>query len=108
MQWINLTSIEQLEEIQRMNQKVLLFKHSTRCPISSMAKRGLEFDFDLVPQGTSLYLLDLIRYREISNTIAECWNVKHESPQLLIVQGADCIYHVSHEDIDMAEAVKQL
>lgn len=108
MEWIPLTSIAQLDEIQQLDKKVLLFKHSTRCPISSMAKRGLEFDFDSVPEGTSLYLVDLIRYRHISNEIATRWNVVHESPQLLVIHGSACVYHASHEEVDMNQALKYL
>ena len=108
MEWIALTSMEQLDEIQQAQQKVMMFKHSTRCPISGMAKRGLEFDFDSVPEGTLLYFLDLIKYRDIPNAVAERWGVRHESPQLLVLHEESCVYHASHEDVDMSEALKHL
>jgi bacillithiol system protein YtxJ len=69
-----------------------------------MAKRGLEFEADLVPAGAKVYYLDLIKYRDLSNNIAERWQVRHESPQLLVLEGAKCIYHASHGEIDMVTA----
>ena len=47
--------------------KLLLFKHSTRCSISSMAKNRIE----VVNQSKikNCFLLDLISYREIYDKI---------------------------------------
>lgn len=104
MEWIALTSLAQLDEIQASGEKIAVLKHSTRCPISGMAKRGLELDADLIPEGAKFYFLDLIKYRDISNSIADRWSVRHESPQLLILEGPTCLYHASHEDVDMAVA----
>ncbi len=44
IKWIPLTSVEQLNQIVEtiFDKPVLLFKHSTRCSISTMAKTGLE------------------------------------------------------------------
>ena len=44
MIWKKLESEEQLEQLKTASQekKVLIFKHSTRCPISSMALDRLE------------------------------------------------------------------
>lgn len=106
MNWIILNEEKQLEEIISSNEIVVIFKHSTRCPVSSMAKRSLEYDKDLVPNNLKFYYLDLIAHRNISNAIAELWNVRHESPQILIVQGKTCLYNVSHSDIDMEDIIK--
>lgn len=105
MSWNNLTSIEQLDALAQENSPFIVFKHSTRCSVSSMAKRNLEFDFSLLPQGFPLYYLDLISYREISNAIADKWQVRHESPQLLLLKGDSCLYNASHQDIELREAL---
>ncbi|QQT27923.1 bacillithiol system redox-active protein YtxJ [Sphingobacterium spiritivorum] len=106
MNWKNITSIPQLDEIIADNQIHAIFKHSTRCPVSSMAKRSLEFNEDLLPEGASIFYLDLIAHRDVSNAIAEKWNIRHESPQVLIVKGTEALYNASHEDIDMADIAK--
>ncbi|MCI5058550.1 MAG: bacillithiol system redox-active protein YtxJ [Flavobacteriales bacterium] len=79
-----------------------LFKHSTRCSISSMAlnriQRSIQ-DFD----GISFYILDLLKHRDVSNAISEKLNVMHESPQVLIVKNGECVYHRSHNGINPLE-----
>ena len=47
LNWIPLTSIEQLEEIkeQSKTESILIFKHSTRCGISSMVIKQFEEAF---------------------------------------------------------------
>ena len=105
MNWEPLNTIDQLHNIYKSEDVFILFKHSTRCPVSAMAKRSLEYDKNLLPKETIIYYLDLITYRDISNTIAEMWKVKHESPQLLIIQGDKCLYHASHSDIEMRDVI---
>ncbi|MEJ5055067.1 bacillithiol system redox-active protein YtxJ [Sphingobacterium sp. MYb382] len=103
MNWETLSSVEQLLELANQPQPFVVFKHSTRCPVSSMAKRSVEFDFDELPAGTKIYYLDLIALREISNFIAEKWKVRHESPQILVLQGDSCLYNASHQDINIQD-----
>lgn len=108
MNWIQLNSTEQLEEINHNSTApIVIFKHSTRCSVSGMARRNVEFEALLLPEGVPAYFLDLIKYREISNLIADTWSVKHESPQILLIHNQECVYHASHNDISIAEiAVK--
>lgn len=108
MSWTPLSSIQQLESLAATQQPFVVFKHSTRCSVSSMAKRNLEFDFSSLPAGFQVYYLDLISRRDISNAIAERWSVRHESPQLLVLKGDSCLYHASHQDIDLAEAMQAI
>lgn len=108
MNWIPLTSEAQLKEIREKSKTAgqVIFKHSTRCPTSSVAKNRLEKN--QAPSNIDFYYLDLISYRSISNKIAEEFMVHHESPQILIIKNGDCIYEESHLGIDMAEIVKQV
>ena len=107
MNWIDLTSEEQLHQIKvKSNTKPqVIFKHSTRCSISSVAKnrleRGMEHD------EVDFHYLDLIKYRPVSNKIAEEYNVYHESPQILVIKNGECIYDESHSAIDMEEIIEQ-
>ena len=108
MNWIPLKTIEELEEIYNSSQTVVLFKHSTRCPVSSMAKRSLEFDKDQLPADLPIYYLDLIAHRDVSNKIVELWGVQHESPQVLVVKGNQQIYNASHSDIEMRDIIESI
>lgn len=106
MTWVNLTSLDQLNEIKSAEGYSLIFKHSTRCSISMMAKRNFEFNWEVIPEDTKLYFLDLISYREISNTIAEIFNVAHQSPQILLIKDGECVLEASHSDISAEEVAE--
>lgn len=99
--WIPITSAEQLHEISERSKDIpcLIFKHSTSCSISSLVKHRLENYWDLDNNQLEVYFLDLIRYRSISNQIAEDYRVWHESPQVLLIRNGVCSYHGSHLDI---------
>jgi bacillithiol system protein YtxJ len=103
MMWINLSNIEQLQEIKhKSNYKPqVIFKHSTRCSISSVAKSRL--DKSCPPANMDFYYLDLIKYRNISNKISQEFNVYHESPQVLVIRNEKSVYNESHTAIDMQE-----
>jgi bacillithiol system protein YtxJ len=99
MNWIPLQDEKQLEEIVTNSNTIpqVIFKHSTRCAVSSMAKNRL--DRKEAPAGINFYLLDLIRHRNISNKVASDFGVSHESPQVLVINNGQCIYNESHSGI---------
>jgi len=108
MNWIELTNENQLETIKKISaeQPIVIFKHSTRCSISSMAKNRLERETPV--ENTVFYYLDLLRYRPISNKIAEDFSIAHQSPQILLIRNGECVYEESHNGItmeDIADAV---
>jgi bacillithiol system protein YtxJ len=107
MNWIALTEIGQIEDIVKSSkqQPIVIFKHSSRCGTSDMVKMRLERSEQ--PENIDFYFLDLIRYREISNTISEAFNVYHESPQVLLIKGGECIYDESHHAIYMDDIKQQ-
>ena len=107
MNWTNLTDATQLESIKKDSfaQPQVIFKHSTRCSISSMAKNRL--DRSEAPAGIHFYYLDLIAHRDISNKIAEDFFVEHESPQVLLIRNGECVYDESHSGISMDDIAEQ-
>ncbi|UKT64124.1 bacillithiol system redox-active protein YtxJ [Pedobacter mucosus] len=106
MTWVNLNSIAQLDEIKGASGYSLIFKHSTRCSISMMAKKNFELDWNVIPEDTKLYFLDLISYRDISNAIATLFEVAHQSPQILLIKDGDCVLEASHSDISADEVAE--
>lgn len=102
MDWINLNSVEQLTEIDEKskNKVQVLFKHSTRCSVSTFAKRILTSEYsDEIKSKADVYYLDLIAFREVSNLIAAKYCVAHESPQILVIKDGKCIFNASHSDV---------
>jgi len=108
VKWIQLERLEQLDEIAEISNAVpvLIFKHSTTCGISRMALRGFEKNYNYDKKKIEPYFLDLKQHRDISQAIAEKFNVRHESPQVLLIKNGTAIYHTSHSDID-ASVLKQ-
>lgn len=106
--WIPLNSLDQLQEILNSDQVCAIFKHSTTCGISGMAKRNLERFANLTDKSYDVYYLDLLALREISHQIASIWHVEHQSPQLLIIKGKTCIFNASHGDIDFDDVVNHI
>jgi bacillithiol system protein YtxJ len=103
MNWIPLHNEQQIEEIKKnsFQRPQVIFKHSSRCSISGMAKSRL--DRKESPEGMDFYFLDIINYRSISNRIAQDFNIRHESPQVLIIHNGSCVYDESHSGIDMED-----
>lgn len=114
MNWQHLTDINQISDIVATSSKqpdeiqaVLIFKHSTRCPISSMALSRVENKWNDDPK-IPIYYLDLIKYREISNKIAETFDVEHQSPQVLLIKNGQCFYNTSHSSINVSDILEAI
>jgi bacillithiol system protein YtxJ len=108
LSWIPLTSLDQLLQIKEQSKTipVIIFKHSTRCVISRMVLREFESSFAEHQLSVSLYILDLLTYRDISNEIGSEFDVFHQSPQLIIIKNGEAIYHASHNDIN-SKSIKE-
>jgi bacillithiol system protein YtxJ len=98
---IPLTEEKQLERMLEVSydEKVLIFKHSSRCGISSMVLKRFEKALKLENNVFNYYFLDIIKYRELSNAIADSFQIRHESPQLLVVKNGKVIADDSHYGI---------
>lgn len=104
--WVELTSSEQLDELLQSSETkpVLLFKHSTRCSISSMALNRFENNMD--PERATCVYLDLIAHRSLSNEIETRTKVAHESPQAILITNHEVIYSATHNGINAQEILK--
>lgn len=102
--WTSLTSVDQLEEVDKKSKEkpVLLFKHSTRCSISAMSLARFERSYE-VESTFEPYFLDLIAHRDVSDAIAERYGVRHESPQAILVKDGKAVFNSSHMGISYSE-----
>lgn len=107
MNWYKLENISQLSDIieESKKQPVLIFKHSTRCNISATSLQRMERSWEDI--GVKPYYLDLIAHRDISNAIADKFDVQHQSPQVILIKNGESVYDSSHFDISF-EALKQV
>ena len=106
--WISLTSLEQLEEIknQSKTESIFIFKHSTRCGISSMVIKRFEALFKEEHQHLKVYYLDLLNYRNISDEVGYTFQVMHQSPQLIVVKNGISVHNASHYDITLTDLTR--
>ena len=107
MEWISLQNEQQLNELKEnsITRPQIIFKHSIRCGISSVVKSRLEKG--KLPVDNDYYFLDIIRYRTLSNKIAEEFKVYHESPQVLVIRNGECVYDESHMGITIQDLLVQ-
>lgn len=111
MNWHPLTDLAQLDAIDAASAErpILLFKHSTRCNISSAALARLERVWTAADDAQHVpYFLDLLRHRDLSNAIASRYGVEHASPQVLVIRHGRCVYHESHFGISYPEVLAAL
>ncbi len=109
MKWINLEDLGQLQRLQNQSSEktALIFKHSTSCSISRTALDRLERSWNEEEmKNIEAYYLDLKTFRDLSNQVADNFDVEHQSPQVLIIKNGASVYDTSHFDIDY-KAIKK-
>jgi bacillithiol system protein YtxJ len=79
---------------------VVIFKHSTRCSVSAMAKRNVESSWEFGEEQAEAYFLDLLAHRDVSSRIADDTGIRHESPQIILLMNKSAVYNASHNYID--------
>ncbi|PKD16633.1 cytosolic protein [Salegentibacter salinarum] len=99
--WTDLTDKDQITIAKEESKEktIAIFKHSTSCGISKMVLRNFEREYE-ENEKTKLYFLDLRKHRDVSNAVADDLSVRHESPQLIIMQNEEVVHHASHQDIN--------
>jgi len=73
----------------------VLYKHSNRCWICSLAVRQVRRFAESHPE-TPVYQVDVIEGWEISNALAQSLGIPHRSPQALVVNSGRVVWHASH------------
>lgn len=105
--WKNIKSEEDLEKAieSSYQHKIAIFKHSTSCFISKTVLRNFEKEVENTDQKVEVYYLDLLAHRPISNKIAEDFGIRHESPQLIVIENGKPVNSASHQDISLSQIV---
>jgi len=100
--WNQLNDLKVIDEAIALSYEkpVILFKHSTRCSISRFALKQFEKDYNFSAEQLEPFFLDLLNHRNISNEIAERFQVTHQSPQLIVVKDGAAIFSSTHSDIE--------
>lgn len=89
-----LHSLEELTGFLETPGKKLLFKHSTICPISTAAHD--EFQAYLQEHTVPAAVILVREDRPVSNEVEKRFAIKHESPQIFLLDGQEVKWHTSH------------
>lgn len=105
--WKSLSSAAEFDALLQSSFAFLIFKHSSRCGISAMVKRRFQSSWEENPDNP-VYLIDVIRDRELSQHIARTTGVQHESPQVIAVRDGHVAYEASHSGVSASQAKASL
>lgn len=101
-----LTSINDLNLALQTPGLLLIFKHSTRCPVSGAAfhrfSKYVEESGGALPPAC---VINVVEARAVSNEAANRLGVTHQSPQLILARDGVAIWNTSHGGIT-AEAIQ--
>lgn len=85
----------------------ILFKHSTRCPISAAARAEMERYLELHPDAP-VYTVDVNDSTDASRYLAEKTGIEHQSPQVIIARGGRPEWHANHFDVRADDLQRQM
>ncbi len=103
---MKIISTESLDELlsRSKEQPVVIFKHSTTCPISAAAYQEMaQFDGEVA-------LVEVQGARELSREIERTTGTRHESPQVIVLDNGKAVWNASHWKVKadaVAEAVRE-
>lgn len=100
--FVTITDVESFEELvsRSHNAPLVVFKHSTTCPISAAAYEEMSrFDGDVA-------LIEVQRANNLSQEIEQKTGVAHESPQVLVLRNGKAVWDASHWKVK-ADAVRE-
>ncbi|MDP2683893.1 MAG: bacillithiol system redox-active protein YtxJ [bacterium] len=79
------------------HEPILIFKHSDSCPVSSEAyDEVLKFEKKV---ETPIFLIVVQDNRDESNQVEQVLEIKHESPQIILVNESHAKLTLNHEDV---------
>ncbi len=86
----------------------LIYKHSNRCSVCFVAKGNLEQASEQILEKADMHYLDVVKNRSASDSIASKLNIRHESPQVILLDQGEVIWHGSHGEIEGEKVLEQL
>ena len=87
---------------------ILIFKHSATCGISAQACHELADWYERNKVTVPVFLVHVRQHRAVSNAVAERFGIRHESPQVLLVDGGQVRWHGSHWHVNGREVQQAL
>lgn len=99
--WNEISGLEDIKNILQDSEDKpqLIYKHSHRCSVCFLAKEELENVAEKLNEIADLYMVNVVQQRDVSNAIASELDIRHESPQVLLLQDGEVSWAGSHWQI---------
>ena len=91
-----LTNLDELDAALASSGPILIFKHSPTCGISVQAHEEVAALLAGPPLAATAYCVLVREGRAVSNAIATRLNIRHQSPQIILVERGVTRWHASH------------
>ena len=108
--WNVISSETQIDEIILLSEDKpqIILKHSNKCGTSFFAKKNLETIDRKHLEGVDIYSVDVIKQRELSILLGEKVEVRHQSPQLIVLFNSKVIWQGFHQHVNEENVIKAL
>ena len=91
------TALSSANELAARSGRSIIYKHSPTCSLCSWSEHVLGKFAN--QDGVTLELVDVLSQRPLSRDIEAQFGVRHESPQILIVDDGKVTWHASHRGV---------
>ena len=91
------TALRSAHELAARPGRTIIYKHSPTCSLCGWSQHVLGKMAD--EDGVTLELIDVFQRRALSNELEAHFGVRHESPQILIVEDGQVVWHASHRGV---------
>ena len=108
--WESISDASQVDPILEASKDrlQLIYKHSHRCSVCFVSKGNLEQASEDILEHADMHFLNVVKSREASDYVASELDVRHESPQVILVDDGAVAWHASHGDIKADTILQQL
>lgn len=86
---------------------VIIFKHSSTCASSARIYDKLEKWAEEEKISMPIFIIIVQKYPALSEKIARLFDIRHESPQILILNKQKVIYTAHHDNIAIKDFIFQ-
>ncbi|MEO9484925.1 MAG: monothiol bacilliredoxin BrxC family protein [Ekhidna sp.] len=103
LNWKSLSTIDEFNRlVERSKEKpALVFKHRPSSPESTQAMETLKRDWSISPEDLDLYIIDVMKDKDLTETVTDMAGVINEYPQVLLFADGVTMYDESREMISV-------
>jgi len=91
------TSLTSADDLAAREGRTIIYKHSPTCSLCGWSNHVL--GKLAAADGLTFELVDVFAQRALSNDIEAHFGVRHESPQVLIIEDGQVLWHASHRGV---------